>query len=151
MAHFVPNRCHTPKRCERQVARLQARIVKASQMGRWGKVKTLQRLLTCSFSGKALAVKRVLQLLGERLRGELAALVGVEDLRPAVGGQGLLDRVDAERGVHRDRQPPAQDLAAEPVHYRAQVAEAARHRDVGDIHRPDLVGPVDRISALLDL
>ena len=45
--------------CERQVTRLQARIVKASREGRWGKVKALQRLLTCSFSGKALAVKRV--------------------------------------------------------------------------------------------
>jgi RNA-directed DNA polymerase len=47
------------KQCERQVARLQARIVKASRMGRWGKALCLQRLLTCSFSGKALAVKRV--------------------------------------------------------------------------------------------
>ena len=44
---------------ERQVRRLQARIVKATQESRWGKVKALQRLLTCSFSGKALAVKRV--------------------------------------------------------------------------------------------
>jgi hypothetical protein len=44
---------------ERQVRRLQARIVKATQEGRWNKVKALQRLLTCSFSGKALAVKRV--------------------------------------------------------------------------------------------
>jgi len=40
------------KRCEQQVARLQARIVKASQGGRWGKVKALQRLLTCSFSAR---------------------------------------------------------------------------------------------------
>ena len=46
-------------KCERQVRRLQARIVKATQAKRWNKVKTLQRLLTCSFSGKALAVKRV--------------------------------------------------------------------------------------------
>ena len=29
------------KRCEQQVARLQARIVKASREGRWGKVKAL--------------------------------------------------------------------------------------------------------------
>jgi hypothetical protein len=41
------------------VRRLQTRIVKAVQAGRWGKVKALQRLLTHSFSGKALAVKRV--------------------------------------------------------------------------------------------
>ena len=31
--------------CERQVSRLQARIVKATQEKRWGKVKALQRLL----------------------------------------------------------------------------------------------------------
>ena len=54
------------KRCERQVTRLQARIVKASREGRWGKVKALQRLLTCSFSGKALAVKRVTENKGKQ-------------------------------------------------------------------------------------
>ena len=45
--------------CERRVRRLQTRIVKATQEGRWHKVPALQRLLTCSFSGQALAVKRV--------------------------------------------------------------------------------------------
>lgn len=57
------------ERCERQVQRLQARIVKASQAKRWGKVKALQRLLTCSFSGKALAVKRVTENKGKRTAG----------------------------------------------------------------------------------
>ena len=56
-------------KCERQVRRLQARIVKATREGRWGKVKTLQRLLTCSFSGKALAVKRVTENQGRRTPG----------------------------------------------------------------------------------
>jgi RNA-directed DNA polymerase len=55
--------------CERQVSRLQARIVKATQEKRWGKVKALQRLLTCSFSGKALAVKRVTDNQGRRTPG----------------------------------------------------------------------------------
>jgi hypothetical protein len=41
------------------VRRLQARIVKATKEGKMGRVKALQHLLTCSFSGKALAVKRV--------------------------------------------------------------------------------------------
>ena len=54
---------------ERQVRRLQARIVKATQAGRWNKVKALQRLLTCSFSGKALAVKRVTDNKGKRTPG----------------------------------------------------------------------------------
>jgi len=48
----------------RNVCRLQARIVKATQEGRWGKVKALQHLLTHSFSGKALAVRRVTENQG---------------------------------------------------------------------------------------
>jgi RNA-directed DNA polymerase len=51
------------------VRRLQARIVKATKEGRWGKVKALQRLLTRSFSGKALAVKRVTENKGKRTPG----------------------------------------------------------------------------------
>lgn len=53
----------------KNVRRLQARIVKATQEGRWGKVKALQRLLTHSFSGKALAVKRVTENQGKRTSG----------------------------------------------------------------------------------
>ena len=49
----------------RIVCRLQARIVKATQAGRWGKVKALQYLLTHSFSGKALAVRRVTDERGQ--------------------------------------------------------------------------------------
>src|SRR5690348_12427267 len=51
------------------VRRLQARIVKATQQGRWGKVKALQHLLTHSFSGKALAVRRVTENQGKRTPG----------------------------------------------------------------------------------
>src|SRR5258707_6695354 len=51
------------------VRRLQARIVKATQEGRWGKVKALQRLLTHSFSGKALAVRRVTENQGKHTPG----------------------------------------------------------------------------------
>ena len=47
------------RKVNREVQRLQARIVQATKANRWGKVKALQRLLTRSFSGKALAVKRV--------------------------------------------------------------------------------------------
>ncbi len=49
------------------VRRLQARIVKATQEGRGGKVKALQHLLTHSFSGKAIAVKRVTENQGKHL------------------------------------------------------------------------------------
>jgi len=53
----------------RNVRRLQVRIVKAVQAGRWGKVKALQRLLTHSFSAKLLAVKRVTENRGKRTAG----------------------------------------------------------------------------------
>jgi RNA-directed DNA polymerase len=51
------------------VRRLQIRIVKATQDGRWGKVKALQHLLTRSFSGRALAVRRVTENQGKRTPG----------------------------------------------------------------------------------
>jgi RNA-directed DNA polymerase len=54
---------------QRNVRRLQARIVKATQEGRWGKVKALQRLLTRSFSGRALAVRRVTENQGKNTPG----------------------------------------------------------------------------------
>jgi RNA-directed DNA polymerase len=57
------------QKVDRNVRRLQARIVKATQEGRWGKVKSLQRLLTHSFSGKALAVRRVTENQGKRTPG----------------------------------------------------------------------------------
>ena len=53
----------------RQVRRLQARIVKATQGGRHNKVKALQWLLTHSFSGKALAIKRVTENQGKNTAG----------------------------------------------------------------------------------
>jgi len=53
----------------RIVRRLQARIVKATQEKRWGKVKALQHLLTHSFGGKALAVKQVTENSGKRTPG----------------------------------------------------------------------------------
>ena len=51
------------------VRRLQASIVKATQAQRWRKAKALQRLLTRSFSGKALAVKQVTENSGKRTSG----------------------------------------------------------------------------------
>ena len=54
----------------------------------------------------------------------------------------FLQGLDAEVRRQRDRQPPAQDLPAEPVDDGGQVDETARHRDVGDVHGPDLIGRV---------
>ena len=57
------------KKVRRTVRRLQARIVKAVQEGRWNKVKTLVYLLTHSFSGRALAILRVISNSGARTPG----------------------------------------------------------------------------------
>jgi RNA-directed DNA polymerase len=57
------------RQAERTVRRLQTRIVQATREGRWGKVKALQHLLTHSFSGKALAVRRVTTNRGKRTPG----------------------------------------------------------------------------------
>ena len=51
------------------VQRLQVRIVKATKEGRWSRVQALQRLLTHSFSGKVLAVRRVTGNRGKRTPG----------------------------------------------------------------------------------
>jgi RNA-directed DNA polymerase len=57
------------RQAERNVRRLQARIAQATQAGKWGKVKALQRLLTHSLSGKAFAVRRVTENTGKRTSG----------------------------------------------------------------------------------
>src|SRR3982750_2403280 len=73
---------------------------------------------------------------GEGPAGELAALIGVEDLRPAVAGQGLFPRPHAEPRLPGDRQPPGEAPTAEPADDRGEVDEPARHRNVGDVHGP---------------
>jgi RNA-directed DNA polymerase len=53
----------------RTTRRLQARIVKAVAEGRWNKVKALVYLLTHSFSGRALAILRVVSNSGAKTPG----------------------------------------------------------------------------------
>jgi len=57
--HAIPWR-----RVWRTVRRLQARIVKATQAGRWNKVRALVYLLTHSFAGRAAAIGRVIDNRG---------------------------------------------------------------------------------------
>lgn len=61
-----PKQKRTP---EQIVRRLQARIVKAQEAGRWNKVKVLQRMLAHSQSARILAVERVSQNDGKRTPG----------------------------------------------------------------------------------
>ena len=53
----------------RTVRGMQLRIAKATQEGDWRRVKSLQRMLTRSFTAKLLAVKRVTENQGKRTAG----------------------------------------------------------------------------------
>src|SRR3984957_8383675 len=53
----------------RQVRRLQVRIAQAMKQGRLGNVRALQHLLTHSYSGKVLAVRRVTENAGKKTPG----------------------------------------------------------------------------------
>jgi hypothetical protein len=78
------------------------------------------------------------QHAGERHAGELTALGGVEYLRLAVARQCFLQSLDTEIGLHCDRYPPSQHIAAEPVNDGHEVDEPLRHRDVADVRCPDI-------------
>ena len=71
-------------------------------------------------------------------------MLRVEDFRLAVTGQCIFDSVDAKISFQRYRHPPGQHPPGEPVQNGSKIDEAARHRDVGDVHRPDLIGAGDR-------
>ena len=88
-----------------------------------------------------------LQHAGEVGAGEPAALIGVEDLRPAEPTQRLFQGIDAEVGMQRVRKPPGEHRPRVPVHDRHQVDEALGQRNVGNVTAPDLVDPVDRQAA----
>ena len=83
---------------------------------------------------------RLAQYIDPVAAGELAALIGVEDLGRAMTGDSPFQSFNAELSVHTVGQPPRQNLAAVPVHDRHKVQEAAPHRDVGDVCAPDRLG-----------
>src|SRR5216683_773881 len=59
---------------------------------------------------------------GKGRSGELRALVGVEDVRPAVTRESIFQRLDAEGRLHRDRQPPRQNTTCRPVEHHGDRA-----------------------------
>ena len=71
------------KKVWRTVRRLQARIVKAVREGRWNKVKALVYLLTHSYSGRAMAILRVVSNSGARTPGVDGALWNTPEAKSA--------------------------------------------------------------------
>src|SRR6478609_8061578 len=68
------------------VRRLQARIVKAVAEGRWNKVKALVYLLTHSYSGRALAILRVVSNSGAKTPGVDGVLWNTPEAKSAAFG-----------------------------------------------------------------
>jgi len=83
------------------------------------------------------------QVAGKSCRGELRALIRVENLRFAEPGQGVLERDEAERRVHRVGDAPRQNRAAGPINDRDEIEEAGSNWKIGDIRGPNVVRPLD--------
>src|SRR5260370_19663625 len=73
----------------------------------------------------------------ERRAGELRTLVGVEDFRPAMTSESILQRLDAEGRLHRNRQPPVHNPASGPAQHHSALTEAAPPPNVRHLHAPD--------------
>ena len=80
----------------------------------------------------------------------LATLVGVDDLRCAMGFHGPTEHLNAillvQRTIsahYRLMQPPGHNAATVDVYYRREVHEPVQHRYIGDVDAPDLVGTDD--------
>ena len=77
----------------------------------------------------------------------LTALVGVDNVRCAMGFHGLPKHLDAVLLVQSVVQSPCHDTAAVHVYYRRKVHKPVQHRYVGDVDAPHLVGAADVKSA----
>ena len=80
----------------------------------------------------------------------LATLVGVDDLRCAMGFHGPTEHLNAillvQRTIsahYRLMQPPGHDTATVDVYYRRDVHEPVQHRYIGDVNAPDMIGTGD--------
>ncbi len=88
------------------VRRLQARIVKAVAQGRWNKVKALVYLLTHSFSGRALAILRVVSNSGAKTPGVDGTLWNTPEAKSAAFSTlpARLPTATAPQGLHSQEQ-----------------------------------------------
>lgn len=58
-------------------------------------------------------------------------MVGVDDLGPPVATDGRPHGRDTALGVQGDRDPPGQQLSADPVHHRHQIDKDTGHGNIG--------------------
>ena len=85
--------------------------------------------------------------IGELARSELAALISVDDFRCAEFRKGLFDDLDGVTRFKCRGRLVREHPAAGHINHRREIDETLRHRDVGRIQRPDLIGTRDRCVA----
>ncbi|HGJ5862629.1 MAG TPA: group II intron reverse transcriptase/maturase [Arsenophonus nasoniae] len=128
-------------KCHREVRRLQARIVKATRESRYSKVKNLQWLLTHSFSGKALAVRRVTENQGKQtpgVDGKLwvtpeAKLLAIQSLRRHGYQPQPLKRIYIPKAIGKTRPlgiPTMKDRAMQALYMSALIPMAETTADL---------------------
>ena len=78
---------------------------------------------------------------------KLRSLIGIHDVGRSEPIDGLVQRLDAEVRVERVRYLPRENHPGVPIHDCHQVEKAAAHRQISDIHAPNLVWPVHPQSA----
>lgn len=61
--------------------------------------------------------------------------------------QGFLQRLDAELGLHRYRDPMRQNPPTEHIDDCREIDEASGHCYVGDVYRPHVIGGLDLHAA----
>ena len=74
---------------------------------------------------------------GKFLAGELAILIGIEDLRGAVVLDSLFQGFDAEVNIQRIGKPPGEHSPGMTIHHGHQILKAFGHRNVNDVSGPD--------------
>ena len=115
------------RQTHRSVRRLQIRIVKAEQAGKKRKVRALQRILTRSFGGRAIAVKRVTTNRGKQTAGVDKVVwdtpekkrQAIEDLREQKGRPQPLRRIKIPKSGGGERAlgiPTMHDRAKQALH-----------------------------------
>jgi len=77
-------------------------------------------------------------------RGELAALIRVEDLFLAATLQRHFQSLETELRVKAVGELPAEHISGEQIHDRHQVEKTLFQRDVGDVGGPDLIHSHDQ-------
>jgi len=150
------------RRVHRNVRRLQIRIVQAEQEGKRRKVRALQHVLIRSWSGRAMAVKRVTTNRGKRTPGvdhiiwdtpEKKAQA-VADIQQRGGGTLPLRRVAIPKSNGGTRYlgiPTMRDRARQALHLLALEPVAETRADANSYgFRPgrstaDAIGPCDGV------